>query len=275
MPYAPTLTPRSDMAPVPRMEVLFSTVPAAAERATVYRVLGSRTYAVRAGVKVYAAGGFSLVDTEIPFNAAAGYRAEFFDVSGVSLGFSDGSVGSVVFDGTVIHQPTTPSRAVSVMLRSGAAAVLSRPFFGASVQPKGRSVPVWVGSGRSGLIGVDVSSVTLTPEDEEAFYSVFGGYDDVQLPIVCFRTSAATGLPQPFFGVVRDPQRVGFDTHLGGNAVEWVMQADEVAPPASAIVIALLTYADVEAVSLTYQGLEDAYLTYLDMESDYTIAGTG
>lgn len=271
--YEPTLTPRTDAAPVPRVEIVFTSVADGTETATVFRVTDDRTYRVRGGIGVYAAGGFAVVDTEAPFGVQVAYRAEMFNAAGLSLGFTD--LATVILDavGSWIHQPLDPSRNTDLLALMGTAADLVRPFLGELVQPQGRSVPVWVGAGRTGLRGVPLLALTETAEQEQGLRSVFGGYEDRQLPVVCFRSSLPLGLPQPFFGVVVEPRRLDVDTNQGGEALQWQLTADEAAAPAEALAAGVLTYADLEASYATYADLEAAYLTYLDMESDFSLAG--
>lgn len=269
-----TLNPIADMSPVPRVEVTFTSVPTGTATATTYRITGDRTMRVRGMVGVAASGGFGGVDTEPPFNQQITYRAELFDASGTSLGFTESATTVVPFAGTVIHQPLDPSRSVQVVAQLGAAAEIKRPFIGELVRPLGRSVPVYVGSGRTGIEDVALDCITDTREQAEALESVFGGYDgDEQLPVVCFRTSLPMGLPQPLFALVQTPTRQPFEAHTGGEGIIWKLSGSEAAPPAEAIVLALLTYQDLETAFTDYATLEAAYLTYLDMETDFDLAG--
>ena len=266
------------MSPVPRVDVAFPAVPAGTQRATVFCITSEQTRRVRGAINVYAAGGFAVIDTEPPFGSPAPpvltYRAEFFNGSGASLGFSDAASTQVLFSGTVIHQPVAPERSALVVAEMGMAAELERPFEGNLIRPMGRSVPVYVGRGRSGLQAVNLTCITATAAEAQKFASVFGGYNDVQLPVICVRTSHAMGLPQPLFAVVRNPRRVAADARTGGETVVWQMEGDEVAPPVEAVALAILTYADIEAAFPTYAAMEAAYLTYFDMESDFNKAGT-
>jgi hypothetical protein len=273
MAYEPTLTARTDMLPVPRVEFVFDDLPATAYTATVVREVDGQVSRVRGNIGVFASGGFAGVDTEVPFGVDVQYRAEMFEVDGGTLGFTDPATVNVGFAGTVIHNPLDPFRSVVVRLLNGSVPSISREDDGELVQPSGSDLPIWVGFGRSGLRGVPLNVLTESAADEASLVSVFGTYGDRQLPIVCFRSSLSLGLPQPFFGLVRSPRRERVDAARGGSLVSWTLLADEVRSPAEALSAGILTYLDMESSYETYDDIEAAYLTYLDAESDFTLAG--
>lgn len=274
MAYAPTLTARTDAAPVPRVEVLFSSVHASCETATVYRIAAGRTYRVRGGIGVFAAGGFALVDTEAPFGVTTTYRAEMFDSGGLTLGFTDGADVILDVTETWLHSPLTPALAVVVDPRPSFGSSLSRPFVGELVQPLGRPSPVFVSFGRTGLRGVNLDCVTDTIVAADAFTAMFGGYGAPQMPILCVRTDPKWRLPAPLFALVQDAREERFNTQFGGETIDWVITADEVSAPAESLTTGVLTYADLEAAYPLYGDAEAAYLTYLDAESDFALGGT-
>lgn len=274
MAYAPSVTVQTDAAPVPRAELLFATVPASTERATVYRITGTRQFRVRGAINIYAAGGFSLPDTEIPFNVTVTYRAEFFNAAGTSLGFSDGTDALCEVFETWIHLPTDPSRNAIIDPLPEFGAELTRPFNGSVVYPLGRSEGVFIGSGRKGLTDVSLDSATDSLTQADSLTSVFGEHGNPSIPVVCIRTQPIWRLPMPLFAAVLAPSERRLTVGLGGEVIYWRMRGDEVSPPVEALVMALLRYSDIEAISATYSGLEAAYLTYLGIESDYSKAGT-
>lgn len=273
MAFEPSLTARTDMAPVPRVEFVFTSVPVGTQTATVVRELGGQIRNVRGAINVFAAGGFAGVDTEAPYGASVEYRAECFDADGETLGFTDPTAVTVDFVGSTVHNPLDASRAVEVTVLKDSAAELVREDDGELVQGGGVETPVWVGFGRSALRGVNLTLLTSTALDEQRMVSVFGDYGDRQLPILCFRTSLDLGLPKPFFALVRAPRRQRITASSGGVSVRWVFSADEVRSPAEALSTGILTYLDMENSYETYDDMEAAYLTYLDAESDFTLAG--
>lgn len=272
--YEPTLTPRTDYAPVPRVEMVFDEVDPATETATVFRITSGRTWRVRGGVRVFAAGGFALVDTETPFGVETTYRAEMFDASGLSLGFTGSTVVTLNADGTCMHQPLDPTRAVKVDPRRTFGSSLTAPFSGSIAQPLDRSAPVLVTLGRTGYRGVNLDVVTDTIEDADAFRSMFGDPGRPLPPVICVRSEPKWRLPHPLFAAILDAREERFDVEFGGQSIDWRIIADEVTPPAVALSAGVLTYADMEANYANYETIEAAYLTYLDAESDFTLAGT-
>jgi hypothetical protein len=272
-PNPPTLVVVAEMAPVPHVEITVEGILDGAVTATLYRITDERTMRVRGLVNVPAAGGFGGIDTEVPFHQTVTYRAEFFNADGLSLGFGDSESTFVDYYGTVIHQPLDPARAVDPILAQGAAKTLSRPFDGDTIRPIGRSVPVYIGNGRSGLSDVVLDSITLTDQQAASMQSVFGGYDgDEQFPIICFRSSLPTGLPGVLFAVIPKPTAEPYAAY-GDSAVIWRITGQEVAPPVEGVVRPLLTYDDLENAYATYAEIETAYLTYLDAETDFDLAG--
>jgi hypothetical protein len=272
-PNPPTLVAVADMAPVPHVEITVEGILAGAVTATLYRVTDERTMRVRGLVNVPAAGGFGGIDTEVPFQQTVTYRAEFFDADGLTLGFGDSGSTGVDYVGTVIHQPLDPARSVDPILAQGAVKTLSRPFDGDTIRPIGRSVPVYIGTGRGGLTDLILDSITLTDAQAAAMQSVFGGYDgDEQFPVICFRSSLPTGLPGVLFAVVQKPTAEPYAAY-GDSAVMWRLTGQEVAPPAEGVVRPLLTYEDLENAYSSYSEIESTYLTYLDAETDFDLAG--
>jgi len=253
--------------------VLFPDVPSEAITATVYREAGGRTSRVRGGIRTSAVGGFGLVDFEAPFQITTAYYAVFYDGAGVELEVSDRAETRVDAVGTCVHQPLDPWRMVMgrILALAYTAESLSREFLGEVVRPQGRSVPVWIGSGRTGLTDVAFPFATYTADEEQAMVRVFGEYEDDQLPVVCIRSSHNLGIPPTFFGVVRKPVRKGWDQHVGGEVTLWDLTATEVAPPAEALIVARLTYGDLEAFYDSYTAFEGAYSRYLGAETDFAL----
>lgn len=273
MAFEPTCTVQLDMAPVPRVEMVFTTVPAGTETASVYRIVNGVSSLVRGTLGVFAAGGFSAVDFEAPFLIDVEYRAECFDAAGEVIGFTDGTTVRLDLDWTVFHNPLDPSTGIRVDPLPSFAADISSPFSGDVVQPSGRSLPVYVSFGRTGLRGVSLDVATDTDEDAVRFSSLFGSQGNELLPIVCVRTDPKWRLPLPLFAVVPDPREQRFNVQFGGEIRYWGLQADQVSAPAPSLVVGNLTYLDMEFTYATYDDAEAAYLTYLDAESDFTLAG--
>lgn len=273
MAFEPTCTVKLDMAPVPRVELVFTSVPAGTQTATVYRTVNGASSMVRGALRVFAAGGFSTADFEAPFKSDVEYQAECFDIDGETLGFTDGRTVRLESDWTVFHNPLDPSTGIRVDPLPSFAADLSSPFDGDIVQPLGRSKPIWVGFGRTGLRGVSLDVATDTTADAVKFAALFGSQGNALLPIVCVRTDPKWRIPLPLFAVIPNPREQRFNVEFGGEIRYWVLQADEVSSPAPNVVVGSLSYLDMENSYSTYAEAEGAYLTYLDAESDFTLAG--
>lgn len=265
---------RTNFAPVPRVEIIFSAVAAECVTATVFRISDGRTWRVRGGVNVFAAGGFALVDTETPFGVTVTYRAEMFDENGITLGFTGSSDVVLEFDGTCMHQPLDPDRGVQVDLRPSFASSLTAPFAGVTVQPLDRISPVLVTTGRTGYRAITLDVVTDTLKDADLFRSMFGDPGRPLPPVICVRTQPKWRLPQPLFAAMTSVREERFDIQFGGSSIDWRIVADEVVPPLVAISAGVLTYEDMETNYLSYEAIESAYLTYLAAESDFSLAGT-
>jgi hypothetical protein len=273
--YGPDLTAVAAMAPVPHVELVFTGLDPAAVTATVYRIADGRTTRVRGLIDVDASGGFGGIDTEAPtYGVPVSYRAQLFAADGSDLGFTESSTTAVEFYQAVIHQPLDPRRAAVVDLRPEFAQTIQRSRMGDIVYPLGRPRGVWVSTGSKGITGLDLTVVTDTLEQADALLSVWGKGDDVQIPVICLRVDPVLRLPMPLFAAVPEPVEQRPNPYAAENTIDWPLKGDEVDPPAEAIVQALLTYADLEAVFPDYDSLEAAYLTYLDMETDFDLAGS-
>jgi len=269
---APTVTPLPDWSPVPRMSVLFASLHPFAETITVERTVGNKRFRVRGAIDRYAVGGFGVLDTEAPKGVPSTYRAEQFDGSGLSLGYTDSATATLDFEGSCIHQPLDPKRNVAYRFVQGAAADLVKPTPGEIFYPEGRGEAVWIGSQRRGLQGVNLDGATLTLEDAAKLDSMFGTPDEPQTPILCIRT-AGMDLPPTLFAVVEEPHQMGFDRFQGGETIRWQMQGTQVAPPAPGLIVPLLTYADLDAAFATYAERDAHYASYFEQDTDWSLAG--
>ena len=276
MAYAPTLTVSTDAEPMPRVEVLFESFAAGTAFVDVYRLAAGREYKVRAGVKAATAGALSRIDFEAPFGTPVTYRAEMFNASLVSLGFTDTTSTILQVEETWVHNPLNPGGGVQVTMADTAAARLSRPVDGATFRPEGRRTAVVIAGDRGGLQGVSLDCYTLTDADTELFANLVGGYDTTTVPVLCFRIPASTKmrLPRPLFAVVFDPAEIALDLNEGGESMFWETVGDEAAPPTPALVVPLLTRADIDAAYATRAAVRADNLTRLSVSRRYEFAGS-
>jgi hypothetical protein len=273
---APDLTVFVDAAPCPRVLVSFGRLLAGAAFVTVYRIGGGRTFRVRGAVMAAAAGSFARFDFEVPFGLQVFYRAEMFDASGVSLGFTPSSSVTVDVLETWVHNPLDPSGATVVAFRDSAARDLVRPVEGEVLYPQGRRVGVVVSGQRRGLSGVVLDVVTDTVAAANRFAALCGSYDTVTVPVACFRVGALdrVRLPRPLFASMLDVSEQDMNYVLGGTQITFAVKGDEVAPPAEALLIPLLTRADVNAFYFSRGAVSSDNLTRGDLNRRYDLAGS-
>lgn len=270
-----TLTGFINEGVIPRVEVLITDLPAEAITVTVYRISGGRTWRVRGAVNAYAVGGVSRLDYEAPFGTAATYRAEMFDVDGISLGFTPSESITLNVADTWFHNPFNPGGAVVAQFRGHALRDLARPATAGVFYPLGRSRGVVIGGVRTGLQGVNVSAATDTIEQANKMLALLGTEDSLSVPVVCVRIGANDRIrvPRTLFLAVLDQREQDVDYVYGGETIWWEMVGDEVDPPAVGLSSSAYTYADVEATYATYPVAEAGFLTYLDATRHYSLAG--
>jgi hypothetical protein len=275
MAYAPQLTAYASLSGSgPSVEVFFSSLPSGTASVTLYRSAGGRQYTVRGAVRASTAGQFTRRDGEVPFGVAVSYRAEAFNSSGVSLGFT--SPASITVDelGTWVHNPLDPAGAVQVMFRESAARDLSRPTEGDVFYPQGRRVGVVVSGQRRGLSGVRLDVIVDDIESADRLQAMLGDYNSDTVPVLCFRIGAEdrVRLPRPLFAAVMDAREQDLTYVLGGSQIVTEMEGDEVAPPAPGLFISLLIRADVNAFYASRADVDAYNLTRLDVARNYGIA---
>jgi hypothetical protein len=282
--YVPTITLAALVdAPAPRVDVFLQDAPTFLSSFTVWRTAEGRTFRVRGLVAISTASGIGTVqDYEAPFGILATYRAEFFDSTGASVGFTDDF--SVTLNPLAMeawsawfHNAIDPASSVKVELQGQDRQVLKRPLDYEIFRVRGRSVGVAVfNGGRHGYEGLVLDCVTLTAADESRFDDLFGEYDDDEtVPIICVRSMPGSRLPATLFAVVGSPAKDFPDGANLGERMWWSLVGDETAPPPEAFVVALLSYADFSAFFSSYASFTSSYSSYTAATRDYTKAGYG
>lgn len=271
----PSVVALPDFDPVPRVQVTFASLHPLAATITVERFSDDRTWRVRGAIRVYALGGFGVLDFEAPNGVPSTYRAEQFTTAGVSLGYTDAATVTLEWEGNCLHQPLDPSKNSRADFRDSATKALVRATPGSAVHPQGARLPRYMGSGeRRGLSGVNLDVVTDTLVDADGLNSIWGSYSEPQLPVVCFRSPPPTRIPRTLFAWIPEPVEEEQTLHLSGEMIFWSLSGTEVQPPAEGLVVPLLTYDDLDAAYATYDERDAAYATYLEMDTDYSLAGT-
>jgi hypothetical protein len=271
MPNAPTLTATIDANPCPRVLVTFTSLAAGTQTINVYRTAEGRRFKVRGGVNLFAVGGAVVLDFECPFQVPASYQAEQFDVSGLSLGFTDASTITLNVTQTWIHQPLSPTLAVTAKITMDSANDISRPTPGGTEWPEGAVVGTLIGGQRRGVTQMPMRLKFASTTDLDEFSSMLGGYTTNFPAVLCVRTPGpAPRIPRLLFASFLDPHEV-----IGGVNRLLTVQAtvDEVTPPAPGIIIPTLRRADLDVAYATRGAGDAAYATRLARDTDYTKAG--
>lgn len=258
---------------------------------------------VRGMVLLPVSGAVSRIDFEVPFNAVVSYRAELFDESGVSLGFTEPAVLGETFTGlapsedllpgslypeeslsgsgvispfTWMHNPLAPEGAVRVSMLDSAAAGISRPTPGTVVYPRGRRVGVMVSEPRRGLSGFVADVYCDSLEDADRVQAMLGDYNTTTVPVLCIRPGLDFNarITSPLFLGVNDMVEEDWDVRMGAEGTVQRIKGDEVSPPVPGLFIPLLTYADIASFYSSYATFNAAYASYLAASRDYSLAGS-
>lgn len=271
-----SLTPQTDPAPCPRMQVFVDDLPTAARKLTLTRTAQGRTTRVRGAVNVDVAGAFQTQDVECGFQVDSTYRAEVFDAAGVSLGFTPTASARLDVNESWVHNPLDPQGATAIDVADTSGRALSRPINGERFYPEQRVLAMFVTGRRLGLQGVELYFSTDLPDVATKFEAMLGGYeeDDATVPVLCVRTPPFTDFPRTFYAGILSPTLKPVNVHMGGTLREWEASADEAAPPFPGIVVPLLTRNDIDAAFATRNALDAAYPTRIAIDRDYTKAGT-
>lgn len=280
--YVPTLNETIDANPCPRVEVLFSAFAPGTAKIDLYRIAAGRTYLVRGAAKTAVAGALSRLDFEVPFGVPVQYRAEMFDASGASLGFTDTATITLDVKETWVHNPLDPQGATTVEFRSNALRDIERPIDAERVRPQGRTVGLIISGQRRGIEGAILDVVVDTIDQADRLQTMVGDYSDDDrprrtTPVICFRVGSAdrVRIPRPFFaGILKFSEQDQNYTIGYGETIAFAMTGDEVAPPTPALVVPLLTRADLNAAFPTRAALNAYFLTRLAANRAYEFAGT-
>lgn len=273
-----TLTAKTDLVPVPRVEISIGVadVPAGTDLITLWRISDGREYRVRDGIGRVMVSTVSLVDVEAARGTLSVYEAECWD-GGLPLGRV--AVGSVTLpfvgdaNTVIIQQPLDPALSVEVIKLDGTWPELTRATPGDLVFTEGAVLPTYVGFGpRRGLQGVEVDLAVSSRAQANALHATLGTYSDPQLPIWLIRGDG-TFLPRIFFCRVAALTEVDIDVRMGDEWSGFRATVDEVAPPAPAIVNSILSYDDLDAGYASYTTMDSAYASYDAKDRDYTLAG--
>lgn len=277
MPYAPTVTPSTDMAPSPRVLVVFSTLAAGTQTVTVYRVADGRTMPVAGGVKLFAVGGASVMDYTPALGVANSYRAQMFDASGNDLGYTDATTVTIATlsalvntNRVVISQPLKPALAIQATMLLGTASDMVAPSPGSVYWAEGSSDGTWIGGQRQGLKDVPVRILCDSTADADELQSMLGGAGSDFPAVLCFRTAPPMRLPRVLYAAVPELHELGVQS---GSVVTFETTLTQVRPPSPGLIIPTLRRMDIDAAFPTRAARAAAYATRLARDTDYSKAG--
>lgn len=272
------LLPLPTMAPVPRVRVRVTEIPAGATRITVSCQSRSGVRAVRQAVEAAATDPFSVTDYAVPWNEDVMYRADFSNSVGAPVGVPQYGLTRVTFFGTVVHQPLDPSRRVAVDTMVATARNVQRTRMGEHVSLGGSGAPIWIGQGGSGL-STRLRLRLFSDLDRAAAESMFGSPaspiapEQVFPPILCLRTSHPLNLPQPFIFLAAETDWEAWDHFAGGESTMLDWSVVETTEPALGLLVSPYSYEDIELQFATYEEIEAASATYEELEERSDLAG--
>lgn len=268
---AATLTPY--LTGNPWVEVYFPQLDPATERVTIFRFSDNRTWEVRGGVNI--TPGVAVQDFEVPFNTVSTYRAQMFDSTGASLGFtSPVDITVTMPEGfTVVHQPLDPSLWTRVLDLQKSAKSILRATPGSSTYAQGATVPRFTGSRREAVKGLALSWMTDTLAAADMLQAMLGTYEQEQVGVLCIRTTLPMRIPRTLFLHTDELPEEEVDVNQGGQTILFNFTGDEVEPPYPGLATPLLTYDDIDASFETYDAADAAYATYTDRDRAYELAG--
>ena len=274
MAYAPTITTFYD--DTERAEVLFTAFAAGTVKVDVYREAEGRSGEIQGGMKAAVSGALSRIDWTIPFGTPVTYWAKMWDAAGLSLGLTDRTTTTHHSTRSMVHHPLDPKGAVRFEFQASAARQLVRPTSGEVVHPLGRTVGVVISGQRQGLRGVNLDIVVDSTEDADKLQKMLGGYGSRVTPVLCFRIGSLdrVRLPKPFFGSVLEMSEEDMTYVLGGTTIAFKIRSDEVSPPTPALVVPLLTRADLNAFYPTRAALNADHISRLEVNRHYSLSGT-
>ena len=251
-------------------------LPAGTDRITVWRRCQGRAMKVRGAVGRSFVESFEALDYEAGFDVPSTYEIECF-AGEQELGRV--VVGSTVLPGppekysTLIQQPLDPSLFVLLEESDVNVSSVERSAPGGSVGVMGRSYPTVVSAGpRGGVTGAELQLVAKDRATADAVWATLGTEDRPQLPIWLVRSRHPL-LPAVFFTDAYSLRETGVNLHVGGEQSVFSLVANEVAPPAPALVVSPLTYFDLDAVFASYDERDAAFASYNEMDAAYEYAG--
>ncbi len=142
--------------------------------------------------------------------------------------------------------------------------------------PIGRTVAVIVAGQRRGIQDAVLDVIVDSVNQADRLQAMFGSYGTRTTPVLCYRIGSTdrVRLPRPFFAGILSLDEQDQTYVLGGEKIAFGITGDEVSPPTPALVVPLLTRADLNAAFPTRAALNAFFLTRLEANRAYQFAGT-
>jgi hypothetical protein len=243
--------------PGPRAQIVFESFPAGTVRATVRREFSGQVEDVRDGELVFAAGGLTVTDYEIPLVPTA-YWAEMFDAAGLPLGETDRT--SVTLYGEQGYgwwsDPLVPEHVVQVPLGGSFGESLSKKRDMSGHRVGGQTIFLM---GSMGLLeGLNLETKTDTLEQADMLQKVLQG------SFCLLRTTPRIRIPACLYVAVQMVPEVEENVQYGGERINWPISGDEMSRHTIGVALPVAPYQTYMNAFATYADAMAAYSTYLD-----------
>lgn len=245
----------------PSVHIVFESLelPTGTHTLNLFRTIAGVETPVREGVGAFADGGWVGDDWEVPPGVTVSYRAEAFDSSGVSLGFTVSQSCDVGFEGAGvgwISDPLDSTSAIRVVLARSAGQSPSRPMLGNLYQVGLRTVALV--SRQSLVTDLNMDFFTYTEADRDAVQALLnhtGG-------LILIRTPPPMMVPRMLYCWAVNCSPAEYNLAGGVQKVRWANQVSEISAPVGNLFV----------TTVTYQTYMDAFptATYGDVMAVYT-----
>lgn len=263
--YTPVLTlvPKTD-APCGRVEITISDLDPGENYITLWRTADGKRRAVRGARKWRVIGSDFIVDYEVPLSRTTQYDLEV--VTGVSAGVVIPSVNTTVTTTCgYIQDPLDPESAVKLYADVGPG---GEPSLTADAL---RELGYEQDETLIGILGSD-EPVAMIGQRMAASGIPFDVFTDVaqqstnlrnllrQAGVVLIRPLPgwSNGLPGLCYCSIKTVRELPVNDQFGGQIIEWKLTSTLVAAPTFNVMVAVVTYADVDALWTTYQSAQTA-----------------
>lgn len=271
-----SLTPHTDMVPVPRVEVVVDPgdlLPGTASITIRHRGDG-REFFVRGAIDRSGVATVVAFDYEAPFRVEAVYEVLCFSSAGDYIGAVLIGSTTVECDLTVIQQPLDPKLNAVVRRLRATAETVSREARAELVDIEGEALPSLVGTGpRRGVSGLLLDLFVDSHEMADRLQATLGTYAQPQPQVWLVRTPPPMRIPRVLYCHVPALTEVEVNNHLGMSSIRFQATVTEVPQPAPGVSPAVLRYSDVEALYADYSDVEAVYTLYSDIQRDSSLIG--